>query len=130
MSFMFNPYPYNDPNAVNRIANDGSVDLGRTAVGNAQVAAVLAKEVKPGRVIAIDGYATVPFGAVTGLLPKTCEFISVTSIYKTADELRSLFADYLPEDREKDPVLLYGKIFKDGYEGIFDGAKLAALQEK
>ena len=129
MSFMFNPYPYNDPNAVNRIANDGSVDLGRTATGNAQVAAVLAKEVKPGRVIAIDGYATVPFGAVIGLLPKDCEFISVTSVYKTADELRALFTEYLPEDREKDPVLLYGKIFKGGYEGIFDGAKLAALQE-
>ena len=36
MSFMFNPFPYNDPNAVNRIENDGSVDLGRTAVGNAE----------------------------------------------------------------------------------------------
>ena len=126
---MFNPYPYNDPNAVNRIENDGSVDLGRTAIGNAAVAAVLQKEVRPGRVIGIDGYATVPFGAVIGLLPKTAEFISVASLYKSADELRTLLADYLPEDREKDPVLLYGKIFKDGYEGIFDAAKLAALQE-
>ena len=69
------------------------------------------------------------FGAVIGLLPKTAEFISVASLYKSADELRTLLADYLPEDREKDPVLLYGKIFKDGYEGIFDAAKLAALQE-
>ena len=129
MSFMFNPYPYNDPNAVNRIENDGSVDLSRTAIGNAAVAAVLQKEVRPGRVIGIDGYATVPFGAVIGLLPKTAEFISVASLYKSADELRALLADYLPEDREKDPVLLYGKIFKDGYEGIFDAAKLAALQE-
>ena len=129
MSFMFNPYPYNDPNAVNRIENDGSVDLGRTAIGNAAVAAVLQKEVRPGRVIGIDGYATVPFGAVIGLLPKTAEFISVASLYKSADELQALLADYLPEDREKDPVLLYGKIFKDGYEGIFDAAKLAALQE-
>ena len=129
MSFMFNPYPYNDPNAVNRIENDGSVDLGRTAIGNATVAAVLQKEVRPGRVIGIDGYATVPFSAVIGLLPKTAEFISVASLYKSADELRALLSDYLPEDREKDPVLLYGKIFKDGYEGIFDAAKLAALQE-
>ena len=129
MSFMFNPYPYNDPNAVNRIENDGSVDLGRTAIGNAAVAAVLQKEVRPGRVIGIDGYATVPFGAVIGLLPKTAEFISVASLYKSADELRALFAEYLPEDKEKDPVLLYGKIFKNGYEGIFDSSKLAALQE-
>ena len=129
MSFMFNPYPYDDPNAVNRIENDGSVDLGRTATGNAAVAAALSKFANPGTVIAIDGYATAPFSALVGLLPKTAEFISVASIYKSADELREQFAEYLPEDREKDPVLLYGKIFKGGYEGIFDPAKLAALQE-
>ncbi len=129
MSFMFNPYPYNDPNAVNHIANDGSVELGRTATGNAAVAAALSKFANPGTVIAIDGYSTAPFSALVGLLPKTAEFISVASIYKSADELREQFAEYLPEDREKDPVLLYGKIFKGGYEGIFDGEKLAALQE-
>ncbi|MBQ7523858.1 MAG: class I mannose-6-phosphate isomerase [Oscillospiraceae bacterium] len=129
MSFMFNPFPYDDPNAVNHIANNGKVELGRTAAGNAQVAAVLAKEVKPGTVIGIDGYAAAPFDAVIGLLGKNVELISVASIYKTANELRELFADYLPEDRVKDPVLLYGKLFKDGYKGIFDEKKLAALQE-
>ncbi len=55
--------------------------------------------------------------------------ISVASIHKSADELRALFAEYLPEDREKDPVLLYGKLFKNGYKGIFDEKKLAALQK-
>ena len=129
MSFMFNPYPYNDPAAVNHIANDGSVDLGRTGTGNAQVAAILAKEINPGVVIGIDGYATSPIDRVVGLLGKDAEFISVTSIYKTADELREIFAEYLPEDREKDPVLLYGKLFKAGYAGIFDEKKLAALRE-
>ena len=129
MSFMFNPFPYNDPEAVNRIANDGSVDLGRTGTGNAQVAAILAKEVNPGTVIAIDGYATSPIAAVAGLLGKNAEFIAVSSIYKTAEELRALFAEYLPEDRVKDPVLLYGKLFKAGYAGIFDEKKLAALRE-
>lgn len=129
MSFMFNPYPYNDPNAVNYIENDGSVDLSKTASGNAKVAAVLANEVRPGTVIAIDGYATAPFQTILGLLPKNTELISVASVYKTAEELRELFKDYLPEDREKDPVLLYGKIFKDGYEGIFDEQKLASLRE-
>ena len=129
MSFMFNPYPYDDPNAVNYIANNGTVDLGRTGTGNAQVAAILAKEIAPGRVIGIDGYATSPIEAVAGLLGRNAEFISVSSIYKTADELREIFTEYLPEDREKDPVLLYGKLFKAGYPGLFDEKKLAALQE-
>ena len=130
MSFMFNPFPYDDPVAVNNITNNGKVDLGRTATGNAQVAALLAKVCKPGTVIGVDGYTAAPFGAVVGLFGADAEFISVASIYKSADELRELFAEYLPEDREKDPVLLYGKLFKKGYRGIFDEKKLAALREK
>lgn len=130
MSFMFNPFPYDDPNAINYIANDGSIDLSLTAKGNSQVAAVIAKNVKKNTVIAIDGYTTAPFDAVNSLISKDVEFISVASIYKTATELRELFADYLPQDRVKDPVLLYGKLFKDGFLGIFDETKLAALKEK
>ncbi len=130
MSFMFNPFPYDDPNAINYIANDGSIDLSLTAKGNSQVAAILAQNVKKNTVIAIDGYTTAPFDTVNSLIAKNVEFISVASIYKTAEELRQLFADYLPVDRVKDPVLLYGKLFKDGYLGIFDEEKLAAVKEK
>lgn len=130
MSFMFNPFPYDDPNAINFIANDGSIDLGLTASGNASVAAVIAKNLKKDTVIAIDGYTTAPFDAVNSLIGGDVEFISVASIYKTAEELRQLFAEYLPVDRVKDPVLLYGKLFKDGFLGIFDEKKLAALKKK
>lgn len=128
MSFMFNPFPYNDPDAVNRIQNDGSVDLSKTACGNAAVAAVLAGQLKPSTVIGIDGYATAPFGTVLGLLGKQAEFISVASVYKDPDELNELLLENLPTDRVKDPVLLYGKLFKGGYKGIFDEKKLAALR--
>ena len=127
---MFNPYPYNDPRAVNRIRNDGSVDLHRTGSGNEEVAAILSKERKPGTVIGIDGYATAPIDAVAELFGEDTERIPVSSLYKSAGELRALFADYLPEDREKDPVLLYGKLFQEGYPGLFDGKKLAEVREK
>ena len=127
---MFNPYPYDDPRAVNRIRNDGSVDLHRTGSGNEEVAAILSKERKPGTVIGIDGYATAPIDAVAELFGEDTERIPVSSLYKSAGELRALFADYLPEDREKDPVLLYGKLFRDGYPGLFDGRKLAEVREK
>lgn len=130
MSFMFNPFPYNDPNAVNDLTNDGSVRTEKIAHGTAQLAAIFADLCRADRVIAIDGYATAPFDALVGLLPANCEIISVASIYKSAAELKSLFADYLPEDREKDPVLLYGRLFKAGYRGLFDEKKLTALQKK
>ncbi len=128
MSFMFNPYPYKDPNAVNRIANDGSVELSRVARGNSQIAAELAAHIAAGKIIAIDGYATAPFASLLGLIAPGVKKLAVSSIYKTPEELKALFAENLPEDRVKDPVLLYGKLFKGGYRGIFDEAKLASLQ--
>ena len=127
---MFNPFPYKDPNAVNYISNDGSVDLSKTAEGSAQIAAVLAGAIKDRKVIAIDGYATAPFGKIVSLIGADAEYIDVASIYKTSAELNELFAENLPTDREKDPVLLYGKLFDKGYRGIFDDKKLSLLKEK
>lgn len=126
MSFMFNPFPYDDPNAVNRI-DASRVDLSKTACGNTQIAAEFTK-IKAPAIIAVDGYATAPFSRIVSLFGGEIEYINVASIYKAPAELKALFADNLPEDRVKDPVLLYGKIFKEGYEGIFDAAKLAALR--
>lgn len=128
MSFMFSPFPYNDPCAVNHIANDGSVDLKTVSRGTAQLAAVLAGLCKEHRVIAIDGYTTAPFDTLLGLLPPDVATISTASILKSPQELKTLLADYLPEDREKDPVLLYGRLFEQGYRGLFDESKLNALK--
>ncbi len=130
MSFMFNPFPYKDPNAVNHIQNDGSIDLSRIARGNDQIASLLAAICKGDCVIAIDGYTTAPFFAILGLIAPNAEKISMSSIYKSPEELKALFAENLPEDREKDPVLLYGKLFKKGYRGICDEEKLEALRKK
>ncbi|HHT54781.1 MAG TPA: phosphoheptose isomerase [Clostridiales bacterium] len=130
MSFMFNPYPYDDPNAVNHIAS-GGIDLSRVAHGNTQVAVEFSKLTAGApAVVAIDGYATAPFARIMSLFGGETEHINVASIYKTPGELKALFADYLPENRDEDPVLLYGKIFGGGYEGLFDEAKLRALQRK
>jgi mannose-6-phosphate isomerase class I len=131
MSFMFNPFPYDDPSAVNYIANNG-IDLTKTAQGNTQIATEFIKltAMKAPAVIAVDGYATAPFGRIVSLFGGNAEYINVASIYKTPAELKALFADNLPEDKVKDPVLLYGKIFKEGYEGIFDAGKLAVLRAR
>lgn len=126
MSFMFNPFPYDDPSAVNKIDASG-IDTSRAAVGNAAVAKSLAGILSRGGIIAIDGYTTAPFDAILALCGNA-KTVAVSSAYKSPAELRELFRDNLPEDREKDPVLLYGKLFKEGYAGIFDAAKLAGLK--
>jgi len=131
MSFMFNPFPYNDPNAVNRITAPG-VDLSKTKTGNRSVAAALKKLVKdnPGKVIALDGYTTAPFDKIVSLFGKEVDVIAMSDIYLAPRKLEKLFEENLPMDRKKDPVLLYGKLFKEGYKGLFDAKKLAALRKK
>ncbi|MDD6260256.1 MAG: class I mannose-6-phosphate isomerase [Clostridiales bacterium] len=126
MSFMFNPFPYDDPSAVNRIDASG-IDTSSASVGNDAVAASLAGIIRKGGVIALDGYTTAPFETVLSLAGDV-QKIAVSSILKSPAELRELFRDNLPEDRKKDPVLLYGKLFKEGYAGIFDPVKLAGLK--
>lgn len=126
MSFMFNPFPYDDPAAINKIDARG-IDTSRAAVGNEAVEAMMAGILGRGGIVAIDGYTTAPFDRILSMA-RGVKTVAVSSIYKSPAELRELFRDNLPEDREKDPVLLYGKIFKAGYAGIFDSAKLAELK--
>ena len=126
MSFMFNPFPYDDPNAINRIDATG-IDTATASVGNDAVSRTLAAIVKKGGIIALDGYTTAPFDAILALAGDVRK-IAVSSVLKSPAELRELFRDNLPEDRKKDPVLLYGKLFKAGYAGMFDKAKLDALK--
>ena len=62
MSFMFNPFPYDDPNAVNRISAP-DVDLSTVLSCPNTIKNKIAEAAKSlGRgIIAIDGYATAPF---------------------------------------------------------------------
>lgn len=122
---MFNPYPYNDPDAVNRIENNGNIDLSGIYNGNRQIAAAFAG--LSGKIIAIDGYATSPVATVCGLFPKNCRFIDTASLFRSPSDTEKLLSDNLPCDREKDPVLLYGRLFEGGYEALFDPEKLSAL---
>ena len=115
MSFMFNPFPYDDPNAINRIDAKG-INTASVSVGNDSVRKAFVAIVKKGGVIALDGYTTAPFDAVLALAGDVRK-IAVSSVLKSPAELRELFRDNLPEDRKKDPVLLYGKLFK-GKNGI------------
>lgn len=137
MSFMFNPYPYNDPNAVNHITAPG-VDMSSVLCGNDKIKQEISKvaaSLKKG-VIAIDGYVTAPFELLGNIAKEAVEnaginvrVVCTRSLAKAASELDVQMKEYLPEDRKKDPVLLYGKIWDKGYAGLMDGGKVDALKE-
>ncbi len=131
MSFMFHPFPYVDPDAVNPIQAPDSVKE-QLRTGPQAVARELARLVREGKTrIGIDCYA----GAETEPLMRLLEqfipgirIVDARSLALDEDRLDALLAPFLPEDRTVDPVLLYGRRFPGGYAALQDSGKIAALQ--
>jgi mannose-6-phosphate isomerase class I len=136
MSFMFKPYPYDDPTAINRPALPkdvvASLVVGNEAACNAIVAQIKKYSEKRTVFLALDGHIGAEWQRTMTLLQQsfTAEGIrftafDVASLYKTSDELEAMLAENLPNDREIDPVLLFGKIFQGDLENLFDAEKAA-----
>ena len=130
MSFMFHPYPYVDHDAVNVISGRGVTPV----KGAIPVAKKIAALLKEGKNVAVDAYpgADVTVLVNTGrqqLGGAAVTFIDAESLLKDADTIADMLLPYLPEDREEDPVLLYGRRYKGGYEGLQDGRRVQALKE-
>ena len=135
MSFMFKPYPYDDPNAVNRpVLPEGvvsSLRVGNDAVCKAIGDKILSFSDKQKVFVALDGYVGADWRRTIELLGNAlaAKNVKVTAfdaaeLYKSSDDLERLLAENLPTDREIDPVLLFGKVFHGGIEHLFDGDKL------
>ena len=133
MSFMFHPYPYADPNAVNPINAPESVKKGLVK-GSQAVAKEIARQIQAGKTrVGIDCYAGAEIGALARQLEElveNAELIDATALAMDEKELDEKLAPYLPTDRDRDPVLLYGRRFMEGYEGLQNAAKVQALKEK
>lgn len=137
MSFMFNPHPYDDPNAVNR------PELSREVVdslisGTKESAAYLANHIQSklgsgskNIVLALDGYTGAQFNQTVNLISQLLKLNSIAvkafnfkDLVKSGEQLDLKLSENLAEDKEKDPVLLYGKLFQGSYEELFDSEKL------
>ncbi len=155
VSFMFNPYPYEDISAINRPELDNetinSVSCGMTETITSITRLISEKliqyEAGQGKsqgksieqcVLAIDGYPGVEFGLFIERLKEHIERIGVkpdfksfnmSSLFRESSVLEQELKEYLPEDRDKDPVLLYGQLYEKGYEGLFDKEKLLELEK-
>lgn len=142
MSFMYNPYPYDDPKAINSIAVDSLVK-DTIVVGAGSAAKALAKDVveivnKKGRcIIAIDGYISSPIGLLARLLSREMaaknilmSLLSSEELYKKEEALAKELLSFLPEDPKEDPTLLYGKLFPGGYEDLMDRQAIADFGKK
>jgi len=142
MSFMFNPHPYDDPTAVNKIKTD-AVTTGSIVSGTKEVANflqdVLYKKLNETSekkvIVAFDGYISAQFSQTINLISQSLgmksvhlKIIDFSTLYKSSDLLENELSGYLEEDKEKDPVLLYGKLFKGSYSDLIDSQKLHDLE--
>ncbi len=139
MSFMFNPHPYDDPTAVNKPKLTETLVksiVSGTKESAWHISGKISEELKTSNnlVLALDGYIGADFQQTVNLLCQKLKLNSIKvetfnfkDVFKTAGELDDQFSDNLKEDKEKDPVLLFGKLFKGRYEDLCDGSKLVQL---
>ncbi|WP_295935687.1 class I mannose-6-phosphate isomerase [uncultured Alistipes sp.] len=144
MSFMYNPFPYDDPRAVNRPqlpkkAVD-SVVAGTLKAASALAAECAAKlKAAPGSnvVVAFDGYVSADWSRMLNLVSQqlaqkgiALESVDFKEVLKSEQELDRMINPYLDWDREKDPTLLYGRLFKGQYEDLYDAAKFDGFKKR
>ena len=130
MSFMFHPYPYSDPNAVNHVTGRDVIP----AAGVHAVAKKLASLLKEGKRLGLDAYPGADYESLVNVLRQQCAgagilFIDAATLLKPAEEIEAIVSPYLPQDKERDPVLLYGRRYRDGFAGLQDAVKVAELRE-
>ena len=130
MSFMFHPYPYVDHDAVNPVTGRGV----RPVKGIIPTAKKIAALIREGQNVAVDLYPGADVSALVNVIRQQLSgaevtYIDAASLLKSPEEIKSILAPYLPEDRDLDPVLLYGRRYKGGYEGLQDEKKVTALRE-
>ena len=133
MSFMFHPYPYSDPEAVNAVTGMGVSPVR----GLHNVARTIAGLLREGKRVGIDVYPGTDVQALVNVLRQQCAakdggsgvaFVNALDLLKPAQEITDMLEPYLPMDREVDPVLLYGRRYKDGYPGLQSAEKVQALK--
>lgn len=132
MSFMFNPHPYDDPKAVNHITMDKTfcTSITSTTVDTAKKLISDVSELLQEHalcVLAIDGFISAPFEQLAGQvsiqaslrgIPVTT--LSTDMLWMDSQKLHNKLLRYLPEDKEIDPVLLYGRLYKESIEGLME----------
>ncbi len=131
MSFMFNPLPYDDMSYINQLCLPEGVSEAVVS-GSAATAGYLSTAAKNKLsngsdfcIIAMEGYISAQWEQVIDLMARNIsesgiEFVTydISEYYKPAEELNKMFDHLLPQDRVKDPVLLFGRLTDGSYEDI------------
>ena len=142
MSFMYNPFPFDDPKPINRpkLSEEtiNSVVTGGTPnVAKKFFAGIADRIQSEGVIVGIDGYTTTNWKQFVDLLARECTIAgvelevvdSLAAVLKPNEVIDEMIDSRLIWDTKIDPTLLYGKLYHGGYIGLFDEAKVAHFQK-
>ncbi len=141
MSFMFNPYDYDDPNVINR-PKLGEETINSVISGTKESAThisnlLIEKAQENNVIIALDGYISAQWDQTVNLIAQNLKLNSVqvtatdfADTFKSSEQLDKELSSSLELDREKDPVLLFGRLFEGTYEDLLDQRKVEILKKK
>lgn len=142
MSFMYNPFPYDDPKPVNRPELSektiGAICSGAPAAAKKFIASIAEQAKKEGVVVALDGYTTANWTVFINLLARELTILGIDwetidanrSTLKDGKEIDAMIDPLLIWDTKIDPTLLYGKIYKGGYKGLLDESKVTTFRKE
>ncbi len=138
---MYNPFPYDDPRPVNRpeLSNKtkDSITAG-TAASAKRLAAELAEKAADKNIaIGIDGYTTAQWQLFLNLLYRELGILGIgletvdgnAATFISGEEIDAKIDAMLEWDTKKDPTLLFGRIYKEGYQGLLDSGKVKSFRE-
>ena len=142
MSFMYNPFPFDDPKPVNRPelskeTVESVVAGGTPNVAKAFAATLAAKAAAEGGVVvAFDGYTTARWDLFLNLLNREFlirgipfETVDASCVFKSGAEIDGIIDPMLVWDTKIDPTLLYGKVYHGNYQGLMETEKIEALRQ-
>ena len=142
MSFMYNPFPFDDPRPVNRPELSEKTVKSIISGGNQNVvkkfvATLADRAAKEGVVVALDGYTTANWTVFVNLIARECCLLGLgfeaidanAATLKSGKEIDAIIDPLLIWDTKIDPTLLYGKVYKGGYHGLMDEARTEAFKK-
>src|SRR5689334_15827819 len=117
MGFAYKPIRFDDLNAVNPI----NPIFGITTSYD-EIAHVLGQTLPKGLIL-LDGFPTADFSRLVDHLVQLSpdiHTIDVSRFHRSSAEIQELLKPYLPQDRETDPELIFGRLFDGGFSSFFD----------
>ena len=141
MSFMYNPFPYDDPKPVNRPelsreTVEALVSGGTAAVARRLAASLAEKAASAPLTVGFDGYATASWDLFLNLLNRELGIRGIAletldgnaATLKDGAEIDAIIDPLLTWDTSTDPTLLFGRIWHKGYQGLLNPEKVDAFK--